>query len=116
MPARHLRVSVVDSSYALLTWRAPNITYGDERYTVVYGTSPSELNMRSAVLNQTQAMVTRLTPNTKYFFLIHTISLAGERNSYYIHFRTRTIKSEYSHTIYRYSICVVINILRCFYG
>ena len=63
-------------------------------YTVVYGHDRTSLNKRNTVLNQMQAKVTRLSPNTKYYFIIHTSNRAGEVNSNYAFFQT--IKCKYN--------------------
>jgi len=75
---------------ALVQWQVPHLTYGPERYQVLYGTSENALSFRSGTVDspsditctdlQFSVELTDLNVTTTYYFLVEATNILNNTN------------------------------------
>lgn len=79
-------VNITSSSTTVL-WVVPYLSYTPEQYTIYYGTTMDTLDLTSSVVSSTTDIsatnttytisLKELTPNTVYFFQLHSVNTYG---------------------------------------
>lgn len=117
-PTRLLAANITAYS-ATVQWVTPYLAYTQEQYTVNYGTTIDSLTLSTPVLssgtvpsafNVTYDIAMQdLTPNTVYYFQLHSMNTYGQTTSTIMTFTTAEAGKELiSHCVYLLQLSSII--------
>lgn len=88
----------ISSSSATVQWVVPYLAYTPEQYTVYYGTARERLNLRTTSMNSNtdisvsnttyEISLQALTPNTVYYYQLHSENTHAETTTVVMMFMT----------------------------
>lgn len=99
-PTRPSAVQIVNTSFSsvIVQWVVPYLAYTPEQYTIYYGTTRERLDLRSPSLSSNidisasnttyEIPLQALTPNTVYYYQLHSVNTYAETTTAVLMFVT----------------------------